>query len=313
MTEFKKRLDLLSQNIEKVVVGKKEVIELALVTLLSRGHLLIEDVPGLGKTMLARAIAGSISLQYHRIQFTPDLLPSDVTGVSIYNQKINDFEFKPGPVFTDILLADEINRTTPRTQSSLLECMGELQVTVDGKTYPLPSVFIVIATQNPIELQGTYPLPEAQLDRFFMRIAVGYPSKVHEVAIVEMQMKEHPIRSLLPVLTGEELIQMQEAVKQIHVEKSVTQYIVDIVAATRSHKELSLGASPRGSLALMRGSQAIALLRGFDFVEPSVVKGLAKQILAHRMIIKPQARLKGLTSEKVVEEILNQIVVPVQV
>jgi MoxR-like ATPase len=313
MNQYQAHLSILSQNIEKVIVGKRGSIELALITLLCRGHLLIEDVPGLGKTMLARSIANSLSLQYKRVQFTPDLLPSDITGVSIYNQKQGEFEFKPGPVFTNILLADEINRTTPRTQSSLLECMEESQVSADGTTRPLPSIFMVIATQNPIELQGTYPLPEAQLDRFFMRIKVGYPSIDHEVKVVEMQIKEHPIHSLSPVISEAELKEMQEAVKQVHIEKSVMRYIVEIVDATRRHKDLTLGASPRGSLGLMRAVQAAALLRGVDFVEPSMVKVLAKPILSHRMIVKPQARLGGITSEKVLDEILNQLAVPVSV
>lgn len=311
MNSCQEHLRLLSRNIEKVIVGKEESIDLALITLLCRGHLLIEDVPGLGKTMLARSIANSLALQYRRIQFTPDLLPSDITGVSIYNQKIGEFEFKPGPVFTNVLLADEINRTTPRTQSSLLECMEERQVSTDGLSRPLPSIFIVVATQNPIELQGTYPLPEAQLDRFFMRIKMGYPSVDQEVRVVEMQKKAHPIQSLTPVILEGELKQMQEAVQEIYVEPSVTRYVVEIVDATRRHKELALGASPRGSLALMRAAQAMSLLKGVDFVEPSTVKQLAKPVLAHRMIVRPQARLGGITAEKILDDILHQLTAPV--
>ena len=301
----------LTRNIERVIVGKKEVIDLAIATLLCHGHLLIEDVPGLGKTMLARAIAGSMALGFKRIQFTPDLLPSDVTGVSIYNQKTGEFEFKAGPVFTNFLLADEINRATPRTQSSLLESMEESQVTADGNTYRLPSIFMVIATENPIELQGTYPLPEAQLDRFFMRIKVGYPSIEEEVRVMGMQMKEHPIHSVVPVLSEEQVKAMQSAVPQIFIEESVMRYIVRIVDATRSHQDLILGSSPRGSLCLMRAAQATALLKGMDFVEPSTIKFLAKPVLGHRMIAKPQSKLRGITEERVLEDILRTIPVPV--
>ena len=300
-----------AQNVEKVIVGKRDTIELAGIALLSRGHLLIEDAPGLGKTMLARAMAGSLALQYKRVQFTPDLLPSDITGVSIFNQKNGEFEFKPGPVFTNILLADEINRTTPRTQSSLLECMEESQVTADGTTYRLPKVFMVIATQNPIELQGTYPLPEAQLDRFFMRIKIGYPSVDQEVTIMEMQAKEHPIYSLSPVSTQDQLIAMQDAVKEVQIDKSIKKYIASIVEATRIHPHVMLGASPRGSLGLMRASQAMAALRGMEYVEPSLIKQVAKPVLAHRILVKPQARLGGVSSEKVIDEVLASVAVPV--
>jgi len=300
-----------AQNIEKVIVGKRDTIELAGIALLSRGHLLIEDAPGLGKTMLARAMAGSLALQYKRVQFTPDLLPSDITGVSIFNQKNGEFEFKPGPVFTNILLADEINRTTPRTQSSLLECMEESQVTADGTTYRLPKVFMVIATQNPIELQGTYPLPEAQLDRFFMRIKIGYPSVDQEMTIMEMQAKVHPIYSLSPVATQDQLIAMQDAVKEVQIDKSIKKYIASIVEATRLHPQVMLGASPRGSLGLMRASQAMAALRGMEYVEPSLIKQIAKPVLAHRILVKPQARLGGVSSEKVIDEVLASVAVPV--
>jgi MoxR-like ATPase len=302
---------VFTQNIERVIVGKKEVIELACVALLCRGHLLIEDVPGLGKTMLARAIAGSLSLDYKRVQFTPDLLPSDITGVSIFNQKKGEFEFKPGPVFTNILLADEINRTTPRTQSSLLECMEESQVTADCATYRLPKVFMVIATQNPIELQGTYPLPEAQLDRFFMRISVGYPSIDQEVTIMEMQAKEHPIHSIAAVLTQEQLTAMQDAVKDVQIETPVRKYIASLVEATRRHPHVVLGASPRGSLGLMRAAQAMAALRGIAYVEPSLVKQVVKPVLSHRILIKPQSRLGGITAEKVLDEVVRSVPVPV--
>lgn len=308
---IQKALNALINNIEQVIVGKREVIELAIITLLCRGHLLIEDIPGLGKTMLARAIAGSLALDFKRVQFTPDLLPSDITGVSIYNQKSAEFDFCPGPVFTNLLLADEINRATPRTQSSLLESMEERQVTTDGTTRPLPSVFMVVATQNPIELQGTYPLPEAQLDRFFMRLSVGYPSSTEEVRIMEMQIREHPIHGIKPVLAEDHLRFMQNAVTEVHIERSILAYIVEIVNATRKHPELQAGASPRGSLSLMRAAQAMVLLQGMEFVEPTLIKKLACHVLTHRLIVKPQARMKGVTEVKVVEEILQGTPAPV--
>ncbi len=311
MNDIRGALNTFAQNIEKVIVGKRDVIDLACITLLCKGHLLIEDVPGLGKTMLARSIAGSLDLHFKRVQFTPDLLPSDITGVSLFNQKKGEFEFKPGPVFTNILLADEINRTTPRTQSSLLECMEEFQVTVDGTTYLLPQVFMVIATQNPIELQGTYPLPEAQLDRFFMRIKIGYPTVEQETTIMQMQVQGHPIASISAVSTQEQLVAMQNAVKETQVDASVKKYIASVVDATRSHPHIMLGASPRGSLALMRASQAMAALRGMPFVEPSIIKQVAKPVLAHRIIVKPQSRLGGITSEKVIDDVLGSVFVPV--
>lgn len=308
---IQKVIQSLVKNIEQVIVGKREVIELAIITLLCRGHLLIEDVPGLGKTMLARAIAGSLSLDFKRVQFTPDLLPSDVTGVSIYNQKSTEFTFCPGPVFTNFLLADEINRATPRTQSSLLEAMEERQVTTDGTTRPLPQVFMVVATQNPIELQGTYPLPEAQLDRFFMRVSIGYPVRNEEVRVMEMQIREHPINGLKPVLGEEHVRFMQNAVTEAHIDKSLLAYIVEIVNATRTHPDLLVGASPRGSLSLMRAAQAMSLVRGLDFVEPTLIKKLAGHILTHRIIVKPQARLKGISEASVVADILKGIPAPV--
>jgi MoxR-like ATPase len=308
---IQKALRALSDNIEQVIVGKREVIELAIITLLCRGHLLIEDVPGLGKTMLARAVAGSLALDFKRVQFTPDLLPSDVTGVSIYNQKSAEFDFRPGPVFTNLLLADEINRATPRTQSSLLESMEERQVTTDGTTRQLPPVFMVVATQNPIELQGTYPLPEAQLDRFFMRVSVGYPARDEEVRVMEMQIREHPILGMKPVLAEEHLRFMQKAVTEAHIDRSLLAYIVDIVSATRTHPELVAGASPRGSLALMRAAQAMTLLKGTEFVEPTVIKTLARHVLTHRLLVKPQARLKGTNATQIVETILREVPAPV--
>jgi len=310
--DFSQRITQLFSNIAKVIVGKNEVINLALVSLFCKGHLLIEDVPGLGKTILARAIAKSLNMAFKRIQFTPDLLPSDITGVFIFNQKTGEFQMKPGPIFTNILLADEINRTTPRTQSSLLEAMEEFQVTVDGKTYQLPKTFFVIATQNPIELQGTYPLPEAQLDRFFMRLSIGYPGVNYEVKIMEMQAKEHPIHSIGPVMNEEELIEIQEAIKDVYVDKSIKEYIVRIMDETRNHPHLLLGASPRGSLALMRASQALSLIRGKDFVEPYVVKNVVFPILAHRLIIKPQSRLSKVTEVDVISDILKRVKVPIE-
>jgi MoxR-like ATPase len=297
-------------NMERVIVGKSEVIELTLVALLSEGHLLIEDVPGTGKTMLARSLAASLALDFKRIQFTPDLLPSDVTGLTVYHQKTEEFVFRPGPVFTNILLADEINRATPRTQSALLECMGESQVTVDGKTYAIPSTFFVIATQNPIESQGTFPLPEAQLDRFLMRINVGYPARAQEASILFMQQHEHPIHHLEPVLGEADVAAMRAAARGVYVDPAIGDYIVDIVAATRAHPSFIAGASPRGSLALMRASQAAALVRGEAFVRPVLVKRLAPYVLGHRCILQPQVRIGGATTEKVVAEILNRVPVP---
>jgi MoxR-like ATPase len=312
MARFVETISRLKSNIEKVIVGKSDAIDLAIVTLLCRGHLLIEDMPGLGKTMLARTLAGSVALSFKRVQFTPDLLPSDITGVSIFNQKQSEFEFKPGPVFTSILLADEINRATPRTQSSLLECMEEKQVTADGTTYPLPPVFMVIATQNPIDLQGTYALPEAQLDRFFMRLRMGYPSREEEMQVMRMQVKKHPIHSISSVISEADLKEIQEAVSDVYIDDSVLEYMVKLVEATRSKEELILGASPRGSLALMRASQAMALIKGKDFVEPGLVKASARPVLAHRLIVKPQERLRGVIPEQIVDEVLNAVPVPVK-
>jgi MoxR-like ATPase len=297
-------------NMERVIVGKPDVIELALVALLSEGHLLIEDVPGTGKTMLARALAGSLALHFKRIQFTPDLLPSDVTGLTVYHQKTEEFVFRPGPVFTNILLADEINRATPRTQSALLECMAESQVTVDGRTYALPKTFFVVATQNPIESQGTFPLPEAQLDRFLMRISVGYPARAEEVSILFAQQHDHPINTIERVLGEADVAAMRTAVRDVHVEPAIGEYIVDIVGATRGHPSLVAGASPRGSLALMRASQAAAYVHGETFVRPHVVKRIAPFVLSHRVMLHPQVRISGMTAEKVIAEILNRVPVP---
>jgi MoxR-like ATPase len=300
----------LTNNVEKVIVGKHHEVQLAFIALLCRGHSLIEDVPGVGKTMLAKSIARSIGCSFKRIQFTPDLLPADITGVSIFNQQNHQFEFRAGPVIAQIVLADEINRATPKTQSALLEAMEERQATVDGVTHRMPEPFLVLATQNPIEYEGTFPLPEAQLDRFLMRISLGYPSKNDEITILDDQQYVHPIEKLEQAITVEELIAAQEEVKSIYLDPMIKEYIVSVVEATRNHPEVFLGASPRGSLALFKTCQALAAIEGRDFVTPDDVKSLAEVTLAHRIIISPTARLKNVNTRAVVGEILDSVPVP---
>ncbi len=297
-------------NVETVIVGKHREVEFAVVALISQGHLLIEDVPGMGKTMLARSLAKSVGCSFKRIQFTPDLLPSDVTGVAVYNQKTCEFEYRPGPVMAQIVLADEINRASPRTQSGLLECMEERQVTVDGVTHKIPQPFIVIATQNMIECEGIFPLPESQMDRFLMRIKLSYATFDEEVAIMERQRYIHPIEILEQVASASDLQRVQQAVKDVHIEGAVKNYIVSIVEATRRHPAVHLGSSPRGSVALFRAAQALALLRGRDFVLPDDVKALAEAVLAHRVIIKSGARRENASGRSVVNEIVEKLAVP---
>ena len=300
----------IAENVERVIIGKRGQVELAVMTLMCGGHLLVEDVPGVGKTMLARSLARSSGCSFSRIQFTPDLLPTDVTGVSIYNQKSGDFQFRPGPLLTQIVLADEINRATPKTQSAMLEAMEERQVTVDGVTHPTPQPFMVMATQNPIEYEGTFPLPEAQLDRFLIRLELGYPAAHDEVAMMDRQIHSHPLEELEQVCGREDVIALQEAVHGVYVDVLIKQYIVALTDATRNHDAVYLGASPRGSLALQRLGQARALLDGRDFVLPDDIGALAYPALGHRIILNAQARVKGLTAAQVVEQCRERLPVP---
>jgi MoxR-like ATPase len=302
ITEFATRV---IDNVETVIVGKRAQIELLMVALLCQGHVLIEDVPGTGKTMLARAIAASMGVSFKRLQCTPDLLPNDITGVSVFNQRTNAFEFQPGPVFVHVLLTDEINRATPRTQAALLEAMQERQVTVDGVTRPLPAPFLVLATQNPIEYEGTFPLPEAQLDRFLIRLSLGYPASEDEGQMLRNLRKQHPIESIGQVVDGSEILSLHDPITDVHVEQSLEAYILAIVRATRTHPDLALGASPRGSLALYKTAQALAALRGRDYAIPDDVKTLVPLTLAHRLIVKPESQLRGRTAEAILDEILE--------
>lgn len=310
MTYVQELANKIIENIEKVIIGKRNAIELAVISLLCRGHLLIEDVPGVGKTMLARSLAKSLGCSFSRIQFTPDMLPSDVTGVSIYNQVTGQFEFRPGPIMAQIVLADEINRATPKTQAALLEAMEERQVTVDGVTHELPRPFMVMGTQNPIEYEGTFPLPEAQLDRFFLKVGLGYPMIDEEIRVLERQQYHHPIEGIESVVSVEEIIKAQELVKEVYVASPVKRYIVEITRRTRNLQEVYLGASPRGSITLYRAGQARAAIFGREYVLPDDIKILAEPALSHRMILSPAARLQNLSASQVIEEVLREVAVP---
>lgn len=315
MAPIGKPVDLAQRvkaNVEQVIVGKGETIELLLVALAARGHVLLEDVPGTGKTVMARSMAKSLDCTFKRIQFTPDLLPTDVTGLSFFSQKHGEFEFRPGPIFGNVILADEINRATPRTQAALLESMEERQVTVDGVTRPLTEPFIVLATQNPVEQEGTFPLPEAQLDRFLLKLPVGYPNEEEELAILERFRAGSPLTDLGPVATAEAIVALQEAVRSVHVSRPVAEYMVRLVRATREVPRVELGVSPRGSLALYRAAQALALVRGRSYVLPDDVQYLAGPVLAHRVMVATQARLRGQGAQEVLAEIINALPVPAE-
>jgi MoxR-like ATPase len=310
MTDIQEIAERIVNNVEKVIVGKRQSVQLTTLGLLCQGHILIEDVPGVGKTVLAKSLAKSVGCKFQRIQFTPDMLPSDVTGVSVFNQKTREFEFRPGPIHAQIVLVDEINRATPKTQSALLEAMEERQVTVDGTTYPLEVPFMVLATQNPIEYEGTFPLPEAQLDRFLLRISLGYATKEQEMEILDRQQHFHPLEDLTQEVSVEELRDAQIAVKEMYVDPLVKEYIVDVVRQTRDHPDVYLGASSRGSLAIYRLSQARAAMLGRDYVLPDDVKALAVAALGHRIIVGPAARIKDITPEQIVQDILDRLPVP---
>ena len=310
MADIQKFGKTLVDNLEKVIIGKRQTIDQIVIGLLCQGHVLIEDVPGVGKTMLARSLSKSLGCSFNRLQFTPDMLPSDVTGVSIYDQAKRVFEFRPGPIFAQVVLVDEINRATPKTQSALLEAMEERQVTVDGKTHPLPAPFMVLATQNPIEYEGTFPLPEAQLDRFMMRVRLGYPSPSDEIEVLDRQQLRHPIETLEAVIQVEELLAAMEEIKKVYVSNLIKRYVVDLMNHTRQSSDVYLGASPRGSLALYRTGQTMAALEGREYVLPDDIKKLAVPVLAHRIIVGPAARLREVSAEKIVQEILDTLPVP---
>lgn len=310
MADIQAIANRIVENVEKVIVGKKQSVQLTALGLLCQGHILIEDVPGVGKTVLAKSLAKSVGCKFQRIQFTPDMLPSDVTGVSVFNQKTLEFEFRPGPIHAQIVLVDEINRATPKTQSALLEAMEERQVTVDGNTYPLESPFMVLATQNPIEYEGTFPLPEAQLDRFMLRISLGYATKEQEIEVLERQHTTHPLETLTQEVSLEELRDAQRSVKEMYVDPLVKEYIVDVVRQTREHPDVYLGASSRGSLSIYRLCQARAAMLGRDYVLPDDVKALAVSALGHRIIVGPAARIKDITPEQIVQDILDRLPVP---
>jgi MoxR-like ATPase len=310
MSEVMATAKRIIANVEKVIVGKRRQVILSLVSWFSEGHVLLEDVPGVAKTVLARTLAASVGCRFSRVQCTPDLLPSDVTGASIFNQKTTEFEFRPGPIFAQVVLADEINRTTPRTQSALLEAMAESQVTVDGVTHPLRPPFLVIATQNPIDHEGTFPLPEAQLDRFLVRFSLGYPTMEEELRMLDMLRHEHPLDRLQSVVTADEIVACQKAVREVHVDEKVRRYLTEIVHATRAHEDLSLGGSPRASIALFRTSQAVAAIHGQDYVRPDDVKRVAGAVLMHRMILRPESRLRKVTADEVLAEVLAAVPVP---
>ncbi len=310
MEQVRAVADRITENVERVIIGKRNEVQLTVVGLLSQGHMLIEDVPGVGKTMLAKSLSRSIGCSFKRIQFTPDMLPSDVTGVSVFNQKTREFEFRPGPIHAQIVVTDEINRATPKTQAALLEAMEERQVTVDGTTYPMERPFLVLATQNPIEYEGTFPLPEAQLDRFLLRISLGYPEKDDEIRVLDSQQYQHPVDQIEQVVSVGELIEMQEKIKDVYVDPLIKSYIVELVRQTRRHPDVYLGASPRGSLALYHAGQARAAVLGRDYVIPDDIKVLASAALSHRIIIGPAARIKDVDARSVVQEIIQGVPVP---
>jgi MoxR-like ATPase len=298
-------------NVEQVIIGKRQQIALGLVAWFCEGHILLEDVPGVAKTMLARALSRSVGCTFKRIQCTPDLLPTDVTGASVFNQKTTEFEFRPGPIFAQIVLADEVNRATPRTQAALLEAMGESRVTVDGVTRELSPPFLVVATQNPVDHEGTFPLPEAQLDRFLVRFSLGYPSLEEELHMLDRLQRRHPVEKIEPVVTADELRECQRAVREIHVDEKVRRYVTEIVHASREHEDLSLGASPRASIALFRTAQATAAIRGRNYVQPDDVKRMAAAVLTHRLIVRPESRLRKISAAAVVDDIVSEVPVPV--